>query len=125
VNAVTTAKRDLLAAVHSYDEAWAETDSEHRRALLQAVWADDGVYVDPEVPRGVCGPQALAGFIESSRAQYPGLEIVATSELAVLGDRAWYSWKASTSAGESFTGVDFFEFASDGRVARVTNFYDQ
>jgi hypothetical protein len=42
----------------------------------------------------------------------------------VLGDRGWYRWTATTAAGDSFDGIDFVEFAPDGRIARLTNFYD-
>lgn len=116
--------REPSATVKLYDEAWASTDSESRLATLRSIWADDGIYVDPDAPGGVRGPEGLAAFIEQSFEQYPGLEIVATSELNVLGDRAWYSWRASVPDEESFTGVDFVEFAPDGRIARLTNFYD-
>jgi hypothetical protein len=42
----------------------------------------------------------------------------------VLGDRAWFRWSATLGTGESFTGVDFVEFAPDGRIARLTGFYE-
>ena len=117
--------RDPVGAVQRYDEAWASgADSQARLASLRSVWADDGLYVDPDVPDGVRGAEALAALIDQSFEQYPGLEITATSELNVLGDRAWYSWSATLADGESFTGVDFVEFDTDGRIARLTNFYD-
>ena len=116
--------REPSATVKLYDKAWASTDSESRLNTLRSIWADDGLYVDPDAPNGVRGPEALAEFIEESFKHYPGLEIVATSELNVIGDRAWYSWQASMPGSESFTGADFVEFAPDGRIARLTNFYD-
>jgi hypothetical protein len=117
--------REPRATVKLYDEAWTTgADSESRVTTLRLIWTDDGVYVDPDAPEGVRGPEALAAFIEQSFEQYPGLEIVATSDLNVLGDRGWYSWRASVPGEEAFTGVDFVEFAPDGRIARLTNFYD-
>jgi hypothetical protein len=54
----------------------------------------------------------------------PGLAIKPTTELVVLGDRGWYRWEATTADGEAFDGVDFVEFDADGRIERVTTFYD-
>jgi hypothetical protein len=42
-----------------------------------------------------------------------------------LGDRAWFRWSATLGTGESFHGVDFVEFAPDGRIARLTGFYEE
>ncbi len=110
--------------VRRYDEVWAEHDHAARLAALAEIWADDGVYVDPEVPDGVRGRAALSDFIAASHDEMPGLTIKATSELVVLGDRGWYRWEAATSEGDSFDGIDFVEFAPDGRIERLTNFYD-
>ena len=56
--------------------------------------------------------------------QHPGMSI-ASSAPDVLGDRAWFRWKATLGTGESFQGVDFVEFAPDGRIARLTGFYEE
>ncbi len=50
---------------------------------------------------------------------------IVSSSPDVLGDRAWFRWNATLSSGESFTGVDFVEFAPDGRIARLTGFYEE
>jgi hypothetical protein len=115
---------DHAATISRYDEAWALDDHAARNAILAEIWAEDGVYVDPEVPDGVHGAVALADFVRASKEQMPGLTITATSNLSVLGDRGWYRWAASTADGEEFDGVDFVEFAADGRIKRLTNFYD-
>jgi hypothetical protein len=102
------------------------SDADHaaRNAILAEIWAEDGVYVDPEVPDGLYGAGALSDLIGSSQEEMPGLTIKATSSLAVLGDRGWYRWEATTADGETFDGIDFVEFATDGRITRLTNFYD-
>src|SRR5689334_20533143 len=43
--------------VASYGAAWNETDESARRKLLEAAWADDGVYCDPTAT--VTGRDAL------------------------------------------------------------------
>ena len=115
---------DYAATVHRYDELWGEHDAASRLAILSEIWAEDGVYVDPEVPGGVHGRDALSDFVATSHDEMPGLDIRATSPLVVLGERGWYRWQATTADGETFDGIDFIEFAHDGRIERLTNFYD-
>ena len=67
---------------------WTEVDVEARMGTLVEIWADDGVYLDPDVPDGVIGRKALSDLIDASVTQFPGLDITATSDVAVLGDRA-------------------------------------
>jgi hypothetical protein len=107
---------DHAATVRRYDEVWALDDHAARSAILAEIWADDGVYIDPEVPNGVRGVMALADFVGESQEEMPGLTIKATSDLAVLSDRGWYRWEATTADGETFDGIDFVEFAPDGRI---------
>jgi ketosteroid isomerase-like protein len=116
---------DIALAVRRYHEAWAELDEASRLAALEAFWAEDGVYIDPEVPEGVIGRRALSDQITASHEEMPGLTITASSELAVLSSRAWYRWTAKTGDGEEFSGTDFIELAQDGRIQRVTNFFDE
>jgi len=115
---------DHETVVQRYDEIWAEADGARRLAALAGIWADDGVYVDSDVPDGVRGREALSELIASSHTELPGLTITATTDVAVLGDRAWYRWSATAENQEPFTGADFLEFGLDGRIARVTNFID-
>jgi hypothetical protein len=51
--------------------------------------------------------------------------IVTSRPLALLGDRGWLQWTASSPSGSYSSGTDFIEFASDGRIARVTDFLDE
>jgi hypothetical protein len=41
---------DPSAALSLYDEAWTIPDYERRLELLRKIWADDGLYLDPDVP---------------------------------------------------------------------------
>jgi hypothetical protein len=115
--------RDHVDAISRYDEAWAEVDDAQRLALLKAIWADDGLYFDPDIPEGVRGPEALSDFIAVTQSEMPGLTITTTRQVCVLGERAWYGWACTYGDGESLDGVDFVEFGPDGRIHRLTNFY--
>jgi hypothetical protein len=117
-------ERDLVAVVRRYDEVWAERDVARRREILAEIWTDDTLYVDPDVPNGLVGPDALVDFIEASFQEYPGLAITAISEVDVLHDRAWYRWRQTSADGQAIVGTDFIEFDAEGRIQRLTGFYD-
>ena len=94
---------DPSAALRLYDEAWTIPDYESRLESLRTFWADDGLYLDPDVPEGVRGPEALATEIGRQLKLYPGISIVSSAP-HVLGDRAWFRWSATIGTGESFRG---------------------
>ena len=52
---------DHAATVHRYDAVWAEPDQAARLAVLSEIWAEDGVYVDPEVPGRCARPSRPLG----------------------------------------------------------------
>src|SRR3981081_4490076 len=104
---------DPTAALRLYVEAWTISDYESRLVSLRTFWADDGLYLDPDVPEGGGGAEALATEIGRQLKLYPGMSMVGSAP-DVLGDRAWFRWSATLGTGESFRGVDFVEFAPDG-----------
>jgi len=113
--------RDAYAA---YSAAWHELASAARDQLLERSWADDGTFFDPEVPNGLVGREALDAYIAETHAEMPGLVITETSELQMLGNRVRVTWVAHQDGQQTYTGTDFIEFADDGRIARLTMFYD-
>ena len=115
---------DPLTAYRAYSAAWNETDPGGRSRLLVQSWAVDGVLVDPDTPDGVIGRDELAEYMATTHDAMPDLAIVERSEPEVLGTRLRVSWVARQRHEEVYTGTDFIEFADDGRIARVTMFYD-
>jgi SnoaL-like domain len=116
---------DHAATVRRYHELWTEPDAARRLRDLSEIWSEDGVYVDPDVPEGVRGADGLSEYIGTSQADLPGLVILTTTPISVLTDRAWYRWAATTNDGQAATGLDVIELAPDGRIRRVTNFFDE
>ncbi len=113
-----------MDAYNSYTAAWNEKDSDVRKSLLDQAWAVDGALFDEETPDGLVGRKALNEYIAGTHEERPGLVITETSEPQVLGNRLRVSWVARQGDAEMYTGTDFVEFAEDGRVSRVTMFYD-
>ena len=116
---------DPIAAYVSYSAAWNEkADPEARKKLLDQAWSQEGEFVDEETPAGLVGREALSEYIAGTHAEMPGLVITETSEPEVLGNRLRVRWVARQDGTQMYTGTDFVEFAEDGRVSRVTMFYD-
>ena len=115
---------DKQAAVRHYETAWNELNAAVRMSERQLAWADDGLYVDDDVPDGLRGREALSAHIGRNHEEEPGLVITTTRELVILGDRGWLQWTARSSTGAQFAGTDFIEFAPDNRIARLTDFFD-
>jgi SnoaL-like protein len=112
----------MLRPEHAYElysRAWNEP--QRALALLEECWAQDGVYADDEVPDGIVGRAALADLITATHEALPGFRVWETSAPRWLAGRLGLTW--SQDGGdprETSTGADVIEFASDGRIARVT-----
>ncbi len=116
---------DPIAAYTSYSAAWNERgDPDARKKLLDQAWSQDGALFDEETPDGLVGREALSEYIAGTHEEMPGLVITETSEPQVLGNRLRVRWVALQGDTRRYTGTDFVEFAEDGRVSRVTMFYD-
>ena len=94
---------DPSAALRLYEDAWTIPGYQSRLVSLRTFWADDGLYLDPDVPEGVRGPEALATEIDRQLKLYPGISIVSSAP-DVLGDRAWFRWSATLGTGSHSTG---------------------
>ena len=116
---------DPFAAYTSYSAAWNEKhDPDAREKLLDQAWSQDGSFFDEDTPDGFVGREALSQYIADTHEAMPGLVITETSEPQVLGNRLRVRWVAARGDTQMYTGTDFVEFAEDGRVSRVTMFYD-
>jgi hypothetical protein len=114
---------DLAELVAMYTEAWAADEAERRR-LLEVAWHEDGVYSDP-VGRAA-GREALVSHIAGFQEQFPGHRIVMTSGVDEHDDgRFRFGWALNDADGNIvMDGVDFGEVADDGRIVRLTGFFD-
>jgi len=102
-----------------YSRAW--NDPERTRELLEACWADDGVYADDEVPEGVVGRNAVAAMILETHEALAGFRVWETSPVRMLAGRMCVTWtQAGGDPPEGLSGADVIELAADGRIARVT-----
>ena len=123
--AAATAARQRPAADHAavwqaYTDAW-QVGSD-RRALFEANLAPNCIYTDPLVQAN--GYDELDAYMADFHVQVPGGHFV-TEQFAEHHGLGLIHWTMRDGAGRQIGGgTSFAEFAEDGRLRRMTGFFD-
>ena len=115
---------ELNNLIHRYIDAWNEPDGERRRALVAAVWTDDGTYVDPLMSGA--GHDSLATMIGLAQQQFPEHRFELSFGPDAHNDRVRFAWRLYGPGGDApvAAGSDFATVAEDGRLSSVTGFLE-
>ena len=109
--------------ITAYGDAWSATDDAERSALLQVAWAPGAVYADPL--DHVEGRDALSRHIAATQVALAGGRVAVTSTPVRHHDSAFFRWAISDAGGAVvLTGFDVVQLDDDGRIARLTGFFD-
>lgn len=121
-NAHETAAATLI---DRYLDAWNETDAAARRNLLDALWADDGVYTDPLA--SVSGVDAMDAVIAGAQEQFAGLRFVRGDVLDTHHNIARFTWELVPEVGAEplVVGFDVAAVDSDNKITSVYGFIDK
>jgi hypothetical protein len=93
-------------------------------ALLEDAWAPDAVYCDPLAY--VVGREALAEHIGGTQAALPGSRLAITGEPDRHHDSVFFRWSMTDADGATtLTGFDVVQLDDEGRISRLTGFFDQ
>jgi hypothetical protein len=113
---------DFESTWATYTAAWKAGSDEQRRALLGRAVQADCHYADPLVQAE--GWQALSDYMGDLQRQVPGVHFV-TGRFTVHHGRSMAQWRMldgqARTVGE---GVSFGEYAADGRLRRMTGFFE-
>lgn len=110
------------ALISAYCDAWNEPDAEKRAVMLSAVWADDGVYIDPAVQAK--GVSELSAHIGRVLERNPETRIRRISRVDVHHGLLRFSFARVTPDGSMLReGVDFGEVSGDGKLVRIVGFF--
>jgi hypothetical protein len=105
-------------------DVFGENDPARRRAAIDEIWTEDGVFYDPKagVHRGRDEIDRVAGAI---RATHPDFRYQPIAEPEELGNGGRVQW-ISGRPGEppAYAGTDFI-IARDGRIAALYLFFDK
>ncbi|MCD0485571.1 nuclear transport factor 2 family protein [Streptacidiphilus sp. ASG 303] len=115
---------DIRNLVERYLAVWNETDPQARRALVDALWAEDGSYTDP-LGEAV-GREAFDATVGAVQGQFPGLAFSLGPVFDTHHDLARFTWHLGPAGGEPLVvGFDVLVADTEGRVASVFGFLDR
>lgn len=114
--------QDAQKLVTTYLETFNETDADRRRGLLEALYAPECTYTDPQVD--LHGPEQIDGFIEQTQERFPGVTFTLGGPVDAHHNQARFQWHAGPAeAPDAFIGFDVI-VAEDGRIRSVYGFMD-
>ena len=105
-------------------EVFGENDPVRRRAAINEIWHEDGVFYDPNkgVFRGRDEIDRIAGKIKATHPDFRYQPITEPEEAGNGGRVKWVSGRPG--AAPDYAGTDFL-IARDGRIAAVYLFFDK
>lgn len=114
---------DATTLINRYCAVWNEPEPERRRAMLEAVWDEQGAYTDPRA--NTTGIEALLAHIAAVRAGRPGARIVRTTAVDMHHGVARFGWCVVEADGTLLPeGIDIVWFTPDGtRIAQILGFF--
>jgi uncharacterized protein YndB with AHSA1/START domain len=111
------------SSIDAYVAAWGETDSARRLALLERCWAERALFADSM--GSAEGRNELDAYIAAAQRFMPGARLERLGSVMLVLDRARFAWRAVSADGQALgAGVNFTEFDGDGRIARLSGFWD-
>lgn len=112
------------AKVDAFFAAWSEPDDAARLALLRTAVTDDVSFRDDY--GCLSGIEDLNANLAAVQRFLPGMKLGRTGDLAQCQGSALTAWKAEGPEGQPRgKGTSFFDFATDGRIARVAGFWEK
>jgi hypothetical protein len=115
----------LPEIVRRYGDAWMAQSNEDRSAILDEIWAEDGYYADPYVEAPVIGRQALNDHMYYGMGPGQYIEITSWADNSMHHDRIRITWRDCCPSGVVLVeGDDIGEIDSEGRLSRVTSFWN-
>jgi SnoaL-like domain len=112
---------DVAEVVNTYVGAWHERDEATRRRMLEATWADEGVYTDPGGT--IEGREAIMAAIVDFQERRPGVRIEVRSAVDGFDRHFRFVWATVDAAGTVLReGIDVGQLGEDGRIESIVAF---
>ena len=110
--------------IRNLRDVFGENDPARRRAAIDEIWAEDGVFYDPTSGphRGRDEIDRIAGVIKATHPDFRYQPISVPEELGNCGRVRWVSGRPGEAP--AYTGTDFI-IARDGQIAAVYFFFDK
>jgi hypothetical protein len=117
-------RETVVANVLAYVAAWNEPDAGMRLRILGGCWAEDAVYVDPNVE--LKGRAELNERISTVQASRPGARIEMMSGVDVHHNVVRFLWRLVRADGSTGDiSIDFGEVDATGRLMKIAGFFGE
>jgi hypothetical protein len=105
-------------------DVFGENDAARRRAAIDELWTEDGVFYDPKtgVHRGRDEIDRVAGAIKATHPDFQYQPIAKPEELGNGGRVKWVAGRPGEPP--AYAGTDFM-IARDGKIAALYLFFDE
>ena len=116
---------DINELVGRYIDTWNEKDPAARRSAVEALWTEDGTYVDPLAD--AAGHDAIDAVIGAVQAQFPDFVFrLGPTTVDAHHNLARFTWELGPADTEAAViGFDVVVLAEDGRIKNVHGFLDK
>src|SRR5215831_3735555 len=110
--------------IRNLSDVFGENDPKRRRAAIDEIWAEDGVFYDPKTGghRGRDEIDRVAGAIRATHPNFRYQPIAEPEELGNGGRVKWVSGRPGKRP--AYAGTDFI-IARGGRIAALYLFFDK
>ena len=110
--------------IRNLRDVFGENNPTRRRAAIDEIWAEDGVFYDPSkgAIRGRDEIDRVAGAIKATHPEFRYQPIAEPEESGDAGRVRWVSGRPGEAP--EYAGTDFL-IARDGRIAAVYFFFDK
>jgi hypothetical protein len=115
---------DFTAIAERYLATWNETDPIARRKLVEALYTEDGAYVDPLVVAE--GHDAIDATLGAVQGQFAGLVFTLGGPVDGHHNLVRFTWNLGPAGEEAIVvGFDVLVVTEDGRIRNVHGFLDK
>ncbi len=110
--------------IRNLQNVFGENDPARRRAAIDEIWTEDGVFYDPKTGahRGRDEIDRVMGAIKATHPDFRCQAIAEPEELGNCGRIQWVS--GSLGEAPAYAGTDFIS-VRDGRIAAIYLFFDE
>lgn len=110
--------------VERYIDSWNETDPRQRRALVDALWAEEASYIDPFAEAR--GRDEIDALIAAAQLQFPGLRFRLAGPVDTHHRQARFTWGLGLDGAEPVVvGFDVAVADETGHLVTVLGFLDK
>ena len=118
----TAQPKGITQSLDQFNKAWNEPNAVKRETLINASWAENGEFMDPNTQ--IKGRKNLLPIITDFITRYRGAEVIQTSTIDQHHFVYRASWKIILANGDQLIeGTDFGEFNKEGKITRITSFF--